>query len=232
MLRRIAFTLAALTLAFAAPAAFADGDPASDVLPSQDAFFPYSPQASKPLVLALDKVLKEVRGKGFPVKVAMIGSEADLGSYPTMFNNPQEYANLLASELPSNPHGGVKDEIRLLVVMPGGFGGKNLGDRVDAALAPVKIDTQAGTDGLVRAALQAVPRIATLAGHQTATPPEAQAGGGKGAGGTSVVVWVLAGVLALALIMGVLVVLARRRSDARPPEVGEAQGAEPGDRSP
>ena len=141
MLGRIASTLVALTLAAAPAAALADGDPASDVLPSQDAFFPYAPQASKPLVVALDKVLKEIRGKDFPVKVAVIGSQADLGSYPTMFNNPQAYANLLASELPTNPHGGVKDEIRLLVVMPGGFGGKNLGDRVDAALAPVRIDS-------------------------------------------------------------------------------------------
>src|SRR6478672_4673686 len=85
MLGRIASTLVAPTRAAAPGAALADGDPASDVLPSQDAFFPYAPQASKPLVVALDKVLKEIRGKDFPVKVAVIGSQADLGSYPTMF---------------------------------------------------------------------------------------------------------------------------------------------------
>jgi hypothetical protein len=186
MTRRIALVVAALALT-AAPTAQADGDPASDVLPSQDAYYPYAPQASKPLVEALDQLLKRVRGDGYPVKVALIASAADLGSYPMLLNDPQRYANLLASELPVNPHGGLDEQLHLLVVTAAGFGGKSLGDRVDEALAPVEIDPEAGSDGLVRAALQAVARIATVNGHDTPVPPEAGAAGGgddDGGGGS------------------------------------------------
>src|SRR5437868_3374452 len=113
MARRVALLATALALAVA-PAAFADGDPASDVLPSQDSFYPYTPPVSRPLVTALDKLLKEVRKAGFPMKVALIESAGDLGSYPQLLNSPQRYADLLASELPTNPHGPVKGGLRLL----------------------------------------------------------------------------------------------------------------------
>jgi hypothetical protein len=220
MLRRLALAAAALAL-IVAPAALADGDPASDVLPSQDAFYPYSPQASRPLVQALNGLLAQVRRSGYPMKVAMIASQADLGSYPTMFNQPQRYADLLASELPVNPHGSVRDALHLLVVMPGGFGGTGLGDRVDEALAPVGIDVKAGTDGLVRAALESVARIATVNGHRTAVPDEASGGGGGG-GNTGLLIAVGALVVLLA---GALVVVRRRAaaSDARPVQPPEAQ---------
>ena len=172
MPRRIALLAAVLALA-ATPPALADGDPASDVLPTQDVYYPYSPPASEPLVTALDELLAQVRKAGYPMKVALIQSAADLGAYPTMFNNPQQYADLLSSELPTNPHGSVKDELHLLIIMPGGFGGKALGDRVDEALEPVDIDVEAQTDGLVRAALEAVARIATVNGVETDVPDEA-----------------------------------------------------------
>ena len=226
MLRRLA--LAAALALIVAPAALADGDPASDVLPSQDAFYPYSPQASRPLVQALNGLLAEVRRSGYPIKVAMIASQADLGSYPTMFNQPQRYADLLAGELPVNPHGGVTDALHLLVVMPGGFGGTGLGDRVDEALAPVGIDVKAGTDGLVRAALEAVARIATVNGHRTTVPAEASAGGGGGGGGGNTGLLVAAGAVVAALA-GALVVVRRRAaaSDARP--VGPPEAQAPGE---
>lgn len=228
MLRRLVPALLALAL-IAAPAALADGDPASDVLPSQDAFYPYTPQASKPLVRALDRLLAQVRKSGYPMKVALIGSAADLGSYPTMYNNPQRYADLLASELPINPHGSVRDSLHLLVVMAGGFGGKNLGDRVDEALAPVEIDPEAGSDGLVRAALAAVARIATVNGHETAVPPEASSDGAAGGGSSSeTVVLIVIGVVIVLLLAALLAV--RRRaaaSNSRPQEGPEAQEADP-----
>lgn len=223
MLRRLALAAVALAL-IAPPAALADGDPASDVLPSQDAFYPYSPQAARPLVLALNGLLAQVRKSGYPMKVAMVASQADLGSYPTLFNEPQRYADLLASELPVNPHGGVKDELHLLVVMPGGFGGKNLGDRVDEALAPVQIDAQAGADGLVRAALRSVARIATVNGHATAVPAEALSGGGGGGGGSDTVLLIVVGAVMVGLAAALVAVRCRARaSDARPVEDSEAQ---------
>lgn len=214
MLRRIALLAAALVLS-AAPAALADGDPASDVLGSQDAFYPYSPPASKPLVVALNALLKQVRKAGFPIKVALIETAGDLGSYPTLFNSPQRYADLLGSELPTNPHGGVNEKFGLLIVMPGGFGGQRLGDRVNEALDPVKIDIEQGSDGLVRAALEAVAGLATVNGHETAIPPEAKPPEAKASGGGGTSPWVFIGPIAgLLVAAGIAGLVVRRR---RPP---------------
>lgn len=223
MLRRIALLAAALTL-IAVPPAAADGDPASDVLPTEDAFYPYNPPPSKPLVDALDALLERVRKAGYPMKVALIGSASDLGAYPTMFNDPQRYTDLLAGELPTNPHGKIAKGLRLLVIMPGGFGGKNLGERVDEALAPVKIDVEAQTDGLVRAALAAVARIATVNGFETPVPPEASADEGEG-GSTPLII-----VGAVILVLLVALVAVRRRlraSDERPDDGLSAQDPSP-----
>ncbi|MDX6585405.1 MAG: hypothetical protein QOI10_4589 [Solirubrobacterales bacterium] len=222
--RRIALLAAALALT-AAPSALADGDPASDVLPSQDAFFPYTPPVSKPLVTALDKLLKQIRAAGYPMKVALIASAGDLGSYPQLFNSPQRYTDLLASELPANPHGSVKEKLHLLVLMPGGIGGQNLGDNVDSALAPVKIDPAAQSDGLARAALTAVARIATANGHKTAVPAEASPSAGKSdkGGGTSPVLFIVLGLVIAGLLAAMLVIRRRAASEMRPDEAPEVQ---------
>jgi hypothetical protein len=174
VVRRLVPLALALMLA-APPVARADGDPASDVLPAQDIFFPYAPPTSKPLRDALTRVVEQSSKAGYPLKVALIESAGDLGSYPQMFNQPQIYANLLASELPTNPHGRIRTRPHLLVVMPVGFGGDNLGTKVDEALAPVKVDPAAQSAGLARAAIEAVARLATANGHPVAVPPEASA---------------------------------------------------------
>ena len=111
---RIAAVVLAL-LAIASPTAYADGDPASDVLPSQDAHYPYQPPVSRELVTALDGLLAKVRKGGYPMKVALIQTAGDLGSLAALMNDAQRYTNVLASELPANPHGKVKDELHLLV---------------------------------------------------------------------------------------------------------------------
>lgn len=172
MLRRCA-ALALALLLLAAPAAHADGDPASDVLPTQSVFFPYAPPTAARLRSALERVLERAADAGYPMKVALVESAGDLGSYPQMFNQPQQYANLLAGELPTNPHGTIRTRPHLLVVMPVGFGGDNLGESVDDALAPITVDADAQSDGLARAAIEAVARVATANGHQVAVPPEA-----------------------------------------------------------
>ena len=98
----IAFTV----LALAPAAALADGDPASDVLLAQDVYYPYAPKASKPLTTALDALLKRVRAAGYPMKVALVEAPSDLGAYPNLFGDTQNYANLLAKEIAFNsrPH--------------------------------------------------------------------------------------------------------------------------------
>jgi hypothetical protein len=162
--------LLALALLAALPAAApADGDPASDVLLAQDAYYPYAPKVAKPLATALDGLLARVRTAGYPVKVAMIETPADLGAYPSLFGDTQRYADLLAKEISFNskPH--------LLVVMPSGFAGDNLGPKVDSALQGIEIDQAAKSDGLAKAALAAVAKIATANGHPTPVPAAAGA---------------------------------------------------------
>jgi hypothetical protein len=167
--RRAALLLAAaLALAPVAPV-LADGDPASDVLLAQDVYYPYAPKASPRLSGTLDRLLQRVRAAGYPMKVALIEAPSDLGAYPNLFGDTQNYTNLLAKEIAFNsrPH--------LLVVMPTGFGGDNLGASVDSALRGITIDRAAKSDGLVQAALAAVARIATANGHPTPVPPQAAA---------------------------------------------------------
>jgi hypothetical protein len=215
--RRVA-ALALAVLALMAPAsALADGDPASDVLLAQDVYYPYAPKVSKPLSTALDGLLARVRKAGYPMKVALIQTPSDLGAYPNLFGDTQNYANLLAKEIAFNSHP------HLLIVMPSGFGGDNLGSNVDSALSAIKVDGAAKSDGLAQAALAAVARIATANGHATPVPPEASAAlkSSKASSKRSTPsALVYGGPVLLALIaVGALIVVGRRK---------EREGQEPG----
>jgi hypothetical protein len=202
-----------------APAAWADGDPASDVLLTQDIFFPYAPPVSQRLKTALERVVKAARKAGYPMKVALINTEADLGAYPQLFNQPSKYTDVLSRELATlNPHGDPLKEVHLLIVMPGGFGGSNLGDGVDRALGPVQIDPGGGSDALSQAAMAAVARIATENGHRVAVPPEASVKVSKSAkksgGGTSAVVFLAPALLLFAGLFVAGRIAARRQTPA------------------
>ena len=98
-----------------AGSARADGDPASDVLVQQNVYFPYrlpSPAARAELQHAADAVY----ARGDRVRIALIFGADDLGSIPSMFGQPDEYAHFLGVEL------GLWYVGPLLVVMPAGFG--------------------------------------------------------------------------------------------------------------
>ena len=199
------------------PAALADGDPASDILLTQDTFFPYAPPVSDRLKKALEKVVGEAKRAGYPMKVALINTEADLGAYPQLFNQPAKYSELLSRELATlNPHGDPLKAVHLLIVMPGGFGGSNLGDGVDRALEPVTIDAEGGSDALAQAAMAAVARIATENGHSVAVPPEASLkvskSDKKSGGGTSAVIFLAPALLLFAGLFVAGRIAARRQT--------------------
>lgn len=195
--------LAILALLIAAPAAQANGDPASDILLQQDSFLPYAPETQKALATALEDVLADADAAGYPMKVALIASERDLGAYPQLFNRAQEYADLLTANLRAlNPHGDPVQNVHLLVVMPGGFGGNNLGEQVNDALGPIEIQADASSDGLAKAAVEAIARLATVNGHPVGTPPEADleldaASAETKSGGTSPLLYAAPAVLLL-----------------------------------
>jgi hypothetical protein len=163
-LPRTAAVLAMLgALALPAVPAIADGDPASDFLLVQDAFFPYAPVPAANLRSALDTTVAMSKAAGYPIKVALIESPNDLGAVPNLFNQPQRYADFLDSEIAFN------GTPKLLVVMPQGFGTSHT--LPASILAGIPIDQATQSNGLVRAAIAAVARLAARAGHPFTPPP-------------------------------------------------------------
>ncbi len=107
--------LAALLFLLIVPTALADGDPASDALLVRNVFLPYpAPTAEHGNTLSREVAL--AYGRGYRVKVAVIASERDLGSVPSLFGHPGDYAKFLGQELQQYYVG------PLLIVMPAGFG--------------------------------------------------------------------------------------------------------------
>ena len=153
----IGATVAAL--AFGATSARADGDPASDILLFTDVFFPYSPQVSTPVARGLRQVVAAAKKKHYPIKVALIASDVDLGAVPMLMNKPQTYSKFLGAEL------ALPLKTRLLVVMPNGFGLHHAKTKKEqAALRGITIGTS--VDNLAQAASKAVRKLAAATGHR------------------------------------------------------------------
>jgi hypothetical protein len=209
--------LATLCCAFVAalPAvARADGDPPSDILLGQDAYYPYAPHTvAKELQTALDGMLKAAKAKKFELKVALVASTLDLGAVPQLFTDPQKYANLLTSEIAFNT------KPRVLVVLPAGLGGNNLGDDAGTALTGITPEADAGGDGLARAAMLAVGRLTAANGTPVPVPAVAReqgrAGGpsGKGSKGGGTSPLLIIGVPMLLVVLGIGAAMLRGRGD-------------------
>ncbi len=159
----IASILASLAL-IAAPAALADGDPASDVLVNMPLFNPIDSGIPFSTVDRLEGLLVLSRKDGFPIRVAMINSATDLGTATAYWGErPQDYAYYLWREL-QNLYGG-----QILVVMPNGFGlwGPPHG-RYAVSKAELNVRALAPGHGvsLAAAAISAVPLLARADGHE------------------------------------------------------------------
>jgi hypothetical protein len=171
MARSTGLLLAALAvgaiLAQTAGIALGDGDPASDVLLQQDVFLPYQPQVCKQVKTALDRATRRSGAAGYPVKVAVIGSISDLGSVPQFFGRPSAYADFLGKELGSfSAHLQKKVAgVPLLVAMPQGLALVHADPPANDVVRKIKVSSDADPNALARAAVKAVPEIATAAGH-------------------------------------------------------------------
>ena len=106
-------SLMAALAAGLATGAWADADPASDMLYTGDVFLPYEP-VSPAVAGELRSTVRNARAGGKPIKVAVIATKRDLGGVPTLFGNPLYYARFLGAELQFLYSG------KLLVVMPQG----------------------------------------------------------------------------------------------------------------
>jgi hypothetical protein len=175
--------------------AWANGDPASDVLLAQDVFYPFQPKVSSGLEAAMSAALRGARSVGLDLKVAIIGTPEELGVVPNLFGHPQAYAQFLDREISFNrPQ-------PLLVVMPAGFAVARAGP--PAALAGMSVDMAHRSYGLTRSAILAVVALARARGHPIATP--AIPPYSTGDGGTPALV--IFGVPAAVLILGGLVAM-------------------------
>ena len=205
-MRSLVATLTALAVLLIAPGAvLADGDPASDVLLGQNVFYPYTPSVSTSLQNRLNGVTAAAKRSGFPIKVALIASPVDLGSVPTLFGKPQQYASFLDQEIgfggPGQP---------LLVVMPNGYGTQHLGSAATDAAASLTRPASSDSNGLAQAAVIAVSKLADAAGHpigEVTSEPSA-----SGTGGVLAVAGLAVGAVAVA---GVILAIRRRLDRGR-----------------
>src|SRR5207253_9142514 len=106
---------AAVLAALSTGDARADGDPASDVLPTDSIYFPLS-APSADAQSSLTSAVSAVYANGDRVKVAVIATADDLGAIPSLMNKPDDYARFLGQELMGFYVG------PLLIAMPGGRG--------------------------------------------------------------------------------------------------------------
>jgi hypothetical protein len=201
-LRRWA-VLAAVACLLAAPAARADGDPASDYLLGTSAFIPSDANVPDTDAKQLRAVLAEAKARGFAIRVALVASQYDMGSVGTLFLHPRQYARFLGQELFFVYKG------RLLVVMPNGYGVSRGGKTLPSAQRIVGRLPRPGIDGhaLAGGATAAVRRIAAAEGMHLPLPHIAPAKSHAGD-------WFLIAVVALVVVAAAAGTIVGRRRRA------------------
>lgn len=204
---RLVATAALLTALAIPPAALADGDPPSDVLLLQDVYLPYRPVVPKPVSDAVTRTVKQLHAKGYPLKVAVIATQTDLGSVPQFLGRPQPYASFLESEIKFNK------AKPLLVVMQAGYGTAAMAPNLASAVSGLGKPSSGSSDALGRAAIDGVLKIAAAAGHPLPKPRLPASTGGGGGGGTSPAI--IFGVPVILLALGGALAAARARQSDR-----------------
>jgi len=162
--------LAAVLAGSAAGTARADGDPASDVLLSDNVFLSFQSPYGSAEGRALEALAKQAKEQGFPMRVAVITQLADMGSVGGLYGKAQRYADFLASEIRFVYRG------TLVIAMngkPGGFGvhGPGATPAARRELERMKLPSSSPTAAeLARLAAVAMQRVAAASGHQLTAP--------------------------------------------------------------
>jgi hypothetical protein len=210
----VALLAVSLSLALCTPAAFADGDPASDFLATQSVFYPGVPATpSKTSLATLAKLIGVSARSGYGYKVAIIAYKQDLGAITEFFDQPKLYARFLYAEIQPIITGMPRGS--LLIVMQRGFGiiGAGRTPAAQAALAKLAIPAHASPTQLTQAATDALYAIAAANGHPLAhiAPVTTAARHRKANDGSAIAIVAIV----LALLAGVLVALRLRARHAR-----------------
>jgi cytochrome oxidase Cu insertion factor (SCO1/SenC/PrrC family) len=189
-----------------ASAARADGDPASDMLVSQDLYLPADAGVSANQQAQLTALLRRVKRSGVPVRVAVIPSAYDLGSVGALWLKPAAYARFLGTEL------SLVYKQPLLIVMPNGFGLNWPGHSTAAAKARLaNIPIHAGGRGIV-AATEAAVRAVTVPNRVPVA--SLRSAGGNGDTGE---IATIAGAIGVVLAAGAMLRLVLRRREPTVP---------------
>jgi cytochrome oxidase Cu insertion factor (SCO1/SenC/PrrC family) len=163
--RALALLVSLLALAVVVSAAQADGDPASDILLSQQLFLPSDTGGSRAQQTGLEAVVAQANRDRYPIRVAIIPDGYDLGSVTALWGKPQIYAQFLGIELSLVYRG------PLLVAMPDGFGFNWPGHSSASAYRELgAVRTGAGGAGLLEATQDAVARLAGASGVKLSPP--------------------------------------------------------------
>jgi hypothetical protein len=199
---RVLGVLAAVVLIVPA-SAVANGDPASDVLLQAKVYFP-TQRVSVEQANKLKSVVQAANVKGYPIRVALIEDETDLGTVPNLLNQPQRYSEFLGPEIRFAYKGD------LLVVMPNGLGLTTTDETPPPSKAIEGMQVEAGgsPDGLAQTAEEAVTKLADASGH----PLEGKKSGGGGGGAAAGII-----VAAVLLILGLGGAFWLRRSQTPTP---------------
>jgi cytochrome oxidase Cu insertion factor (SCO1/SenC/PrrC family) len=214
--------------------ALADGDPASDYLLSQQVFVLLQQTGTPPAQKALSEVVAKANKAGYPIRVAAISSEYDLGSVSVLWGKPRTYARFLGIEL-SLAYKGL-----LLVAMPNGFGINWPGHSTAAvykALAGVRVP--AGEIGTITAAQAAVQRLVSAGGVHLASGAKAAAGSGakasassssshtasSGSGVSASTALLIGAAVMLAIAFGAALLESRRRAAPAPGNAPAPEGS-------
>lgn len=204
----------ALISGWTAGLAWADGDPASDVLTSQSLFLPQDAAVAPSQQVQLAGLLQNAARRGYPIRVALIATPSDLGSITELWRQPQNYAEFLGQELSLIYRG------PLVVVMPDGFGFYNVPRPLAADPSILAGANPAG--GVGAAALRAVQNLAAAAGHPLPLP--AATASSAGAGGSSSLPWV-------AFAIGTLLIVAAWTASLRARPLGRRPASDSVSRS-
>jgi hypothetical protein len=192
-----------LIAALAAPAALADGDPASDTLLGENVFYPYQPATSAKVQQTLNAETAAAKTAGFPIKVALIASPIDLGVIPDLFGKPQQYANFLDQEI------SFQGKQPLLVVMADGYGVQGMTAPATAAATALHSPAGGTSNALAQAAQTAVARLSAASGHPLKNVPGVS---GSSSGGSSNTPLIIGLAVAATVVAATLVLLRRRQA--------------------
>ncbi len=192
-MRALALLVAAVVAAGVAHSARADGDPASDYLLGAKIFLPYDAKFPPRQSAQLTGIIDAANKAGFPIRVAVIWSDYDMGSVTELWRKPRTYAKFLGLEL------GFVYKQRLLIVMANGFGfnwPKHSPTAEYALLA--KIPIPPGPAGLLTAAEAAVKQLAAAGGVDVTAPAHVTTPAQRNTHDREIILVAVLGALALA----------------------------------